>query len=156
MKNAEFHDIYIDDEKPVADYYLLKEEIENERENLRSRLFIPSKIEHFLSVGRVVKIRKNDLDFGFCIVVRKKSSKIYVLMNVSKESYEARDESLLRPPSKGCQEIMDIFCVSTANVYMVTTERLRIPKVLYNKQVEIVFVKEQLSVSFCTLSNIDV
>lgn len=61
--------MYIEDEAKVAEYYDIRQQLTILREDFRSVITHPSYSLPFLQIGRLVKVRYKEHDFGWGVIV---------------------------------------------------------------------------------------
>uniref|UniRef100_A0A914XXE3 S1 motif domain-containing protein n=1 Tax=Panagrolaimus superbus TaxID=310955 RepID=A0A914XXE3_9BILA len=133
-KSRQLEDFPLDEDEKLERYQILKDKTESLKSDLRKEKFIPPRIKQFMDLGRIVKIKINSLDFGYCIIVDRSGDSIDAIMNVTKESYEAEDDKVLRPAEIGLKNKMGIFRARIVDVTVVTQHRLAIPKTLQSDE----------------------
>ncbi|KAE9552367.1 hypothetical protein FO519_004412 [Halicephalobus sp. NKZ332] len=94
------------------------------------------------TLGRILKVRYNELDFGYGIVLQKGTTKLSVAVRVTKESFEVEDPKFLKPSVDGEPETLAVISVfPDENVTRISSFRLRLPM---DKKLEDSGVKEFL------------
>eukprot|EP00743_Colponemidia_sp_Colp-15_P003213 GILK01003472.1.p1 GENE.GILK01003472.1~~GILK01003472.1.p1 ORF type:complete len:1034 (+),score=223.64 GILK01003472.1:50-3151(+) len=66
---AERDSIEIPDEQTVAEYYMIKSQIERAREEMRAMMNQAEFVLPFLQPGRLARVQEGDLDFGWGVVI---------------------------------------------------------------------------------------
>uniref|UniRef100_A0AC34F3A5 S1 motif domain-containing protein n=1 Tax=Panagrolaimus sp. ES5 TaxID=591445 RepID=A0AC34F3A5_9BILA len=132
-KDRELKDFPIDEGENLERYQGIKDRIEDLKAALQTHKFVynKDKLFEFMDVGRIVKARINQHDFGYCIVVdRSGTNSVDVILNVTKESYEAEDDNVLRPAEIGLKNKMVVCRAKLVDVTVVTQHRLALPRSL--------------------------
>jgi ATP-dependent RNA helicase DOB1 len=75
---AEITKIAIPEEAEVESYYRLRDQLSHLAEEFRGWLIKPQYLIPFLQPGRLVRVRQQDKDFGFGVIInfKKKSVKV--------------------------------------------------------------------------------
>ncbi|CAG8436709.1 6385_t:CDS:10 [Ambispora gerdemannii] len=96
----------IPDEEIIADYYLLREQLENFSKDMRDVINQPTYCLHFLQTGRLVRVKHDNMDFGYGMVVSFEKRK-------EPESVQNSTETTRKP-----QHIVDVllYCDAKSSV----------------------------------------
>lgn len=136
--------IEIDNEEEISSYYNLRMELENLTKIIRGYCVSPKYLVPFLNPGRVFRIRSEEKDFGWCVMVhyRKEESKrkdanpvqavseyvVDVLMYVSKATAQCQDTALLEPVPDNEPGEMVVVPVLADLVHQISAVRLKYPQ----------------------------
>ncbi|KAK9356228.1 rRNA-processing arch domain-containing protein [Lipomyces doorenjongii] len=69
LLTAKFNDMKIEEEETIAEYYDLKEQLESYQKDYQTVISHPSVAIPFMTVGRLVKVKYRDMDFGWGAVI---------------------------------------------------------------------------------------
>ncbi|KAF7495704.1 ATP-dependent RNA helicase mtr4 [Sarcoptes scabiei] len=127
--------IEIPDEKNIAEYVKVKNQIRDSTKEFLAFITLPRNILPFLNSGRLLRIVNNeniDMDWGVFINYTKQDRKgesvyrIDVLLAVDK-SFDASNEIILPPPSSEKGE-MKIVSLRLSNITRISAARIYVPK----------------------------
>lgn len=92
----------VPEEEGIADYYELRRQMDEAKDDFQAVITHPSHILPFLQPGRLVKVKHGSLDFGWGVVVkytkraqekvRKSKSDDYILSSFQGSRYKQQDE----------------------------------------------------------------
>ncbi|RCH89725.1 ATP-dependent RNA helicase mtr4, partial [Rhizopus stolonifer] len=141
--------IVIDREEDIASYYEIRKQIETYTQDVRDVMNHPTYALPFLQPGRLARIKYNDLDFGWGVVityskVKSKSKKeeepeyiLDVLLYCSNDSSASKDAAGhtvgIKPAPKDNQGTLMAIPVSLNAIECMSHIRLNLPKNLRNK-----------------------
>lgn len=123
MKKLEeqYQDIRVPDEVKVMGYYKIKELIESMGRELQKIITKPIYIVPFLQPGRLIKVKHQEMNFDWGIVVsfEKKIDKddplktdpvyiVQVLLHLQKDTVQTKHISQIRPCPPGERGIMEV------------------------------------------------
>jgi len=75
---VEVSKISIPDEAEVESYFRLREQLSHMAEEFRSWLIKPQYLTPFLQPGRLVRVKQQDKDFGFGVIINFKKKAVKV------------------------------------------------------------------------------
>ncbi|CAL1528127.1 unnamed protein product [Lymnaea stagnalis] len=141
VKEQAYKALAVDDEDSVSAYYRIRQQLDTLGRELRHFILKPTYLLPFLQPGRVVKVKNEDLDFGWGIVLNfhKKMDQsaataetgtlyvVEILLNLTKDSLKTRSSAEIRPCPKGEKGEMQVVPILTRLIDSVSAIRLYIP-----------------------------
>lgn len=138
----QYNEIEIPNEESVVTYYKIRQQLAKLGKEIEEYIHKPKYCLPFLQPGRLVKVKNEDDDFGWGVVVNfsKKSTvkantgeleSVYiveVLLNCSKESVENAATESAKPPKLGEKSEMQVVPILLQLCTAVSSVRLYIPK----------------------------
>ncbi|KAK0052105.1 superkiller viralicidic activity 2-like 2 isoform X1 [Biomphalaria pfeifferi] len=140
-KESEYKALSVEDEDSISAYYRIRQQLETLGRELRHFILKPTYLLPFLQPGRVVKVKNEDMDFGWGVVLNfhKKMDQsaatdetgtlyvVEVLLNLTKDSLKTRNSAEIMPCPKGDKGEMQVVPILTRLIDSVTAIRLYIP-----------------------------
>ncbi|BFZ16903.1 hypothetical protein BsWGS_19942 [Bradybaena similaris] len=140
-KESAYKALDIEDEDSISAYFRIRQQLDSLARELKHFILKPAYLLPFLQPGRVVKVKNEDLDFGWGVVLNfhKKMDQssatdetgtlyvVEVLLNLTKDSLKSRNASDIRPCPKGEKGEMQVVPILTRLIDAVSAIRLYIP-----------------------------
>ncbi|CAG5133954.1 unnamed protein product [Candidula unifasciata] len=140
-KEAAYKALSVEDEDSISAYFRIRQQLDSLARELKHFILKPAYLLPFLQPGRVVKVKNEDLDFGWGVVLNfhKKMDQsaatdetgtlyvVEVLLNLTKDSLKSRNASDIRPCPKGEKGEMQVVPILTRLLDAVSAIRLYIP-----------------------------
>lgn len=136
----EYNEIEIPRESEIGTYYKIRQQLSNLSKEFQEYLTKPQYCVPFMQPGRMIKVKNNNNDFGWGIVInfQKKQTKdssitdpeytIDVLLHVSKESAKTKLTSSLKPPPPGEKGEMQVVPIRMHLIQQISSIRLYYPQ----------------------------
>ncbi|BFZ16879.1 hypothetical protein BsWGS_19918 [Bradybaena similaris] len=141
-KESAYKALDIDDEDSISAYYHIQQQLDSLTRELKHFIVKPIYLLPFLQPGRVVKVKNENLDFGWGVVLKvyKKMDQLLatdetgtlyiveVLLNLTKDSLKSQNASDIRPCPKGEKGEMQVVPILTLLIDAVSKYILDIPR----------------------------
>ncbi|BFZ16878.1 hypothetical protein BsWGS_19917 [Bradybaena similaris] len=136
-KESAYKSLVIDDEDSVSAYFCIRQQLDSLARELKHFILKPAYLFPVLQRGRVVKVKIEDLDFGWGVVLNKKVDQslfmggtlyvVEVLLSLAKGSLKSWNVSDMRPCPKGQKGEMQVVPILTHLIDAVSAIRLYLP-----------------------------
>jgi len=141
VKEAAYNALAIEDEDSVSAYYRIRQQLDTLSKEIKHYILKPAYLLPFLQPGRVVKVKNEDIDFGWGVVLNfhkkmdqtaatEETGTLYVveiLLNLSRDCLKTRNASEIVPCPKGEKGEMQVVPILTRLIDGISAIRLYIP-----------------------------
>ncbi|BFZ16877.1 hypothetical protein BsWGS_19916 [Bradybaena similaris] len=139
-KESAYKALVIDDEDSIFAYFRIQQQLDSLAQELKHFIQKPAYLLPVLERGRVVKVKNEDLDFGWGVVLNRKMDQflstdetgtlyvVEVLLNLTKGSLKSWNVSDMQPCPKGQKGEMQVVPILTDLIEAVSDIILHIPQ----------------------------